>query len=365
MATTLTAEGLSRPVAPARAPERPPAGAVDGAAYAELRRTVARAGLFARRYDYYARQLALCYALLAGAVAFALAAPPGAGWTLLAGAAIAFASVQIALAGHDAGHLAVFRRPRANWLLGQICWSLTVGVGFWYWYDRHNRHHAHTNDLDDDPDLAGRGLVAFTEQGVAARTGWRRTFARYQARFQKLGFFSPFLFVGILYLAFGFRLEGWQFALTKLRGARRAIEVAVLTANLVLWAALAAPLGWRGLALFVLGNALGSIYLALIIAPNHKGMPTWAHGAELTFLERQVLSSRNIRPGRLTDFVFGALNYQIEHHLFPTMPRVNYARARAIVRAFCAERGLPYEEVDVLTSYRMVYAELVRVSRSA
>jgi hypothetical protein len=44
---------------------------------------------------------------------------------------------------------------------------------------------------------------------------------------------------------------------------------------------------------------------------------------------------------------------------------VRSARARAIVRAFYAERGLPYEEVDVLTSYRMVYAELVRVSRSA
>jgi fatty acid desaturase len=43
----------------------------------------------------------------------------------------------------------------------------------------------------------------------------------------------------------------------------------------------------------------------------------------------------------VVDFLMGGLNYQIEHHLFPSMPRPNLRRAQPLVRAFCAERGVP------------------------
>ncbi len=116
--------------------------------------------------------------------------------------------------------------------------------------------------------------------------------------------------------------------------------------------------------MFMGGQIVASLYLAAIIAPNHKGMPVWAKGARLSFLERQVLSSRNVNSHPVWDFLFGGLNYQIEHHLFPTMPRVHFKRARSIVKPFCAAHGLPYEEVDPLTSYRMIYAEYRRLRRA-
>jgi len=95
---------------------------------------------------------------------------------------LGFALVQVALIGHDAGHLEVFQATRKNWALGQLCWTLTAGVGFWYWNDRHNRHHGHTNDVDEDPDIQGKGLLAitFTEQEGATRRGWRRIAIKYQ-----------------------------------------------------------------------------------------------------------------------------------------------------------------------------------------
>jgi fatty acid desaturase len=85
-------------------------------------------------------------------------------------------------------------------------------------------------------------------------------------------------------------------------------------------------------------------------APNHKGRPILARD-EPDFLRRQVLTARNIRGGRLTDLVFGGLNYQIEHHLFPSMPRPSRRRAQPLVRAFCEARGLAYQEAGVLGSY--------------
>jgi fatty acid desaturase len=279
-------------------------------------------------------------------------------WTALTAPLLAFAVVQVALIGHDAGHQAVFGRARLNWALGMACWSLTAGVGFWYWNDRHNRHHGHTNDVDEDPDLRGEGLlaVAYTARDGASRHGWRRLAVRHQT------LLIPVV-VGLL--AFAFRIEGTLFGCRRLRGTRRAGELALLAANAAVWLAAFAALGWRGVVLFLASQVLAGVYLASIIAPNHKGMPAWARHARLSFLERQVLSSRNVAPHPVWDFAFGGLNYQIEHHLFPTMPRVNLGRARLIVRPFCAARGLEYTEVGPLESYRMVIAALSDVRGSA
>ncbi|HEX5120240.1 MAG TPA: fatty acid desaturase, partial [Pseudonocardiaceae bacterium] len=58
------------------------------------------------------------------------------------------------------------------------------------------------------------------------------------------------------------------------------------------------------------------------------------------------------------DFTLGGLNYQIEHHLFPSMPRSNLPHARPIVRDYCVARGINYTECGVLRSYGEVLAHL-------
>jgi len=337
------ASNAARPtVAPARA-------------YADLRRTVIAAGLLDRAYGYYAWRTAVSFALLGVAIASAFVLPGG-GWVVVQAVLLAFGSIQVALIGHDAGHLAVFRSTRANWLLGWVCWSLVLGVGFWYWYDRHNRHHASTNDLAADPDLKWAGLVVYSDEVLTTR----KTRARWLIRHQAL--LGPIYTFG---LAFAFRAEGWSFAVHRLRGPRRAAELGLLATSAVAWIAPCLVLGWTWLATFILGQVLAGLYLALAVAPNHKGMPIWPADRPPSFLERQVLSSRNIMPHPITDFVFGGLNYQIEHHLFPTLPRVNMGRARSIVKPFCSAHGLAYQEMGAFASYRLVIAELRRVSRRA
>jgi fatty acid desaturase len=169
----------------------------------------------------------------------------------------------------------------------------------------------------------------------------------------------------VLVVVVAFRVESWLFALRRLRGARRLCELALLGANLTLWAGAIALSGHHLAAVFLGAQAVAGLYLAAIVAPNHKGMPVWSRDRAPSFLERQVLASRNVRPHPLTDLLFGGLNYQIEHHLFPTMPRRHLARARAIVRPFCRAHGLDYDEDGLLTSYRRVLAELARVGRTA
>ena len=76
-----------------------------------------------------------------------------------------------------------------------------------------------------------------------------------------------------------------------------------------------------------------------------------------------MLTARNVRGGWLTDFALGGLNYQIEHHLFPSMPRPNLRRAQALVAAFCADRGVPYARTSVLGSYGQALRHLDAVGR--
>jgi fatty acid desaturase len=356
-ASASTRGGAALAVAPTSTVEptsasRPPGYDASDAAYARLRRDVINAGLMERRYAYYGVRFATALLLTIGALSLPFILPSSWGWTLLAAVVIGFTTAQLGIVGHDAGHMAVFKKERNNFLLGQFCLSFVLGVSFWSWRERHNRHHVLTNDDEEDPDLELGGLFTLDPEEAARQRGFRRWLTRWQA----------FLFLPVVTFAldWAFRIEGWHYAIRTLKGPRRAVEIVVLLLSHAAWLSPCLVLGWRWLAIYLVGQWTTNLYLGLVFAPNHKGMPIWAHGTKLTFLERQVLSSCNVRPGWVTDYVYSGLNYQIEHHLFPSMPRINFSRVQPIVREFCVKHALPYEELTVLGAYRQAVGEFNR-----
>ena len=114
----------------------------------------------------------------------------------------------------------------------------------------------------------------------------------------------------------------------------------------------------QAVAFVLVHQGLFGLYLGCSFAPNHKGMPTLTDAEELDFLRRQVLTSRNVTGSRPVDWLLGGLNYQIEHHLFPNMPRPNLRHAQPLVRAFCAHHGLPYVEASLFGSYAQAIRHL-------
>ena len=80
---------------------------------------------------------------------------------------------------------------------------------------------------------------------------------------------------------------------------------------------------------------------------------------KLDFLRRQVLMSRNISGGPPISVFMGGLNYQIEHHLFPSMARPHLrARRSSPSLAYCAAQGVPYTRTTLGQSYRIVIGYL-------
>jgi fatty acid desaturase len=98
-------------------------------------------------------------------------------------------------------------------------------------------------------------------------------------------------------------------------------------------------------------QAVFGLYMGCSFAPNHKGMPIVGAHEKLDYLRRQVLTSRNIRGGWFVDELLGGLNYQVEHHLFPSMPRPRLRRAQRLVRDYCAQQRITYTETGLFGSY--------------
>jgi len=107
-----------------------------------------------------------------------------------------------------------------------------------------------------------------------------------------------------------------------------------------------------GMAFAFLGVQLAvfGIYMGASFAPNHKGMPVIDADAKLDFFSKQVRTSRNVSGGWWATWLMGGLNYQVEHHLFPNMPRPHLARARQIVREHCRTLEVPYTETTLWRS---------------
>ena len=314
--------------------------------YRELSRSVRESGLLHRRYGYYAASLTLTLAAFAGG--WALFAVLGDSWWQLGTAALlAVVYTQLAYLGHDAGHKQIFNGRRGNDVVGYLNAAL-VGLSFGWWVAKHNRHHANPNHEDDDPDL-DIPILAFTENQGRGRRGLRHWTAAHQA----------YLFFPLLLME-GFALH-WASIDAAFRGdlrLRTMERVLVVAHVLVYLGAVFVVLPWpMAIAFVAVHQCLFGLYMGCSFAPNHKGMETMEAGDTTSFLFKQVLTSRDVG-GRLAGAVLGGLNYQIEHHLFPTMPRPNLRRAQPLVEAFCAERGISYAHCSLPRSYAEVLRHL-------
>ena len=326
------------PPAPAPAPED----------FASLAKRVRDAGLMGRRPGYYSVKIAATSTTLVvlGVVGVVLASS---WWTVVVAMGIAFTLGQLSFIAHDAGHRQVSRNRKRNHAIGLLLTNMCAGFSFSWWLDKHNRHHAHTNQPGKDPDIEP-GALAYTRDQVEARRGLPRWFARIQAVT-----LVPLLFLEAINLHIMSILH-----VVRSRTRANAIEAGLLALHFALF--FVAPylvMGvWQATVFVLVTQTAFGFYLGASFLTNHVGMPIESAHADLDYVRRQILTSRNLRQRLLTGFMVGGLDAQIEHHLFPTMPRANLRRARALVRSFCDAESIDYTEASAWRAYMDVFHHL-------
>ncbi len=276
-------------------------------------------------------------------------------WLVLLDAVyLAFAYGQIGLLGHDAGHRQIFDR---TWLNDMVLYPGTflVGMSATSWMFKHNNHHAHPNRHDEDPDLE-YPMIAFDEHQVHEKTSKLERFV-----IKRQAWLFPILILP--FPALSIKLTGLKHILTNPFKQVWLDSITYFGHYLLYFGMVFGILSfWPAIAFILVHQILFGVYLGMIFAPNHKGMPTFNAGDKVDFLREQVLTSRNMRGSLVTDFVYGGLNYQIEHHLFPYMPRNKFGRAQKIVRDFCKSKGISYHETSVFGGIREIFSHLHQIS---
>lgn len=323
--------------------------------FASLLKTIREAGLLKRRTGFYMLVLsALALALGGLTTGFILL---GDSWfQLLIAAGLGLVLTQVAFVAHEASHRQIFESGPANDRLGRILADGVVGISYAWWMTKHTRHHANPNTVGKDPDIE-IDTISFMEEDAAKAKGVLAFITRRQGYL-----FFPLLTLEGLNLHF----RSIQTLFTTENVDKRWLEFTLIGLRLGIYLAILFTFLPVGMAFAFLGvqMAVFGVYMGASFAPNHKGMPLIAEGAKVDFLSKQVLTSRNIR-GRGMSYFMGGLNYQIEHHLFPSMPRPHLKHAREIVIEHCKTIGVPYTETTLVRSYAIVVDYLNRVGLSA
>jgi fatty acid desaturase len=324
--------------------------------YSELSKKVQAAGLLERRRRYYLPRIGACALAFAGIwVGVGLL---GNTWLqLILAGAFGIVVTQFAFLGHDGAHRQIFSSFRWNEWSGRVFAGLGAGLSYGWWMSKHTRHHGAPNQEGRDTDIESK-VMALTPAAGLRRHGPGAWIARGQG-----WFFLPLLLLEGLNL----HLDSFKSLITVRGVKRRWVDLSFVTVRLSVTLAVLFVLLPPGKALAFFGVQLAALGLFMggAFAPNHTGMPIIAPGAKLDFLRRQVLMSRNISGGPLIDFFMGGLNHQIEHHLFPSMPRPNLRLVRPLVREFCEQQGVAYTETTLVGSYKVIISYLNKVGLKA
>ncbi|MBA3823734.1 MAG: acyl-CoA desaturase [Ktedonobacterales bacterium] len=319
--------------------------------YAELKQRIKQQGLLDKTVPRYMTRIVAIQLLFVGSLATLVLVHVF--WVQCLNALLlAFVTAQLGFIGHDAGHRQIFDSIKKNNFVGLLVGNVQVGMSFAWWLDKHNAHHARPNEIDSDPDIAVP-IIAFTREDALTKRGIARFITRHQA-----WLFFPIL----MFVALDLHISSIKYLLGK--DAKHPWREAALLGVYFAWylgVIFAVLPWWQAIVFILIHQAATGLYLGSVFAPNHKGMLITEHDSQLDFLRRQVLTARNVRSGLIADYWYGGLNFQIEHHLFPTMPRRHLARAQVIIREFCEERGVTYHETSCLTSYREILGSLAEV----
>lgn len=306
----------------------------------------------------------------------------GESWTLRICSAwlLAFFWQQCGWLSHDFAHHQVFDNRLLNDLTTIIVGNFFQAFSMEWWKNKHNTHHAipNTESFSDekhngDPDIDTMPLLAWSVRMAKKAFSEDSAVAKTCIKYQSLLYF-PILFVARLSwaqqsLAFAFNMKtGWVDS-----DRRKSLKYPVLEPlGIVLHYAV---LGYMifsnlsvgaGLLYFIAAECFCGLLLAVAFGVGHNGMEVYDTMERPGFGEQQVATTRNIDddPIGFTGWFMGGLHYQIEHHLFPSMPRHSLPAARKWIEPLCKKHGIPYHSTSLITGNVEVLSYLEQIGEA-
>jgi fatty acid desaturase len=253
---------------------------------------------------------------------------------------------------HEGGHYSLTGNIKIDRHLQMAIYGLGCGMSGCYWRNQHNKHHATPQKLGTDPDLQTMPLVAFHKIIGAKARGKGRAWLAWQA---------PLFFGGVICSLVSF---GWQFVLHPNHALRvhNHLELAYMGLRYVLWHLAFGHLGLLGsLRLYAFYVGVGGTYIFTNFAVSHTHKDVVPPTKHISWALYSANHTTNCTDGPLVNWWMAYLNFQIEHHLFPSMPQYNHPKIAPRVRALFEKHGVEYDVRSYLECFRVTYVNLLAV----
>ena len=256
---------------------------------------------------------------------------------------------------HEGGHYSLTGNITVDRGLQIALYGIGCGMSGGWWRSQHNKHHSMPQKLGHDVDLETLPLVAFTEKAVKRIRQVTKTWVSVQA------YMFPIITTQLVAL-------GWQFYLHPRFIVRRrnAWEGAALATRYAAWTYfITGHFGLLTSALIYLSyNWVASNYIFLNFAVSHTHLPVVSQtDKEVDWIRYAAVHTMNVSPGpfNFVNWWMSYLNFQIEHHLFPSMPQFRHPTVSPRVRELFQKHGLVYDQRDYITSMQVTFRNLHKV----
>ncbi|KAG5177453.1 delta-6 desaturase [Tribonema minus] len=348
-------------------------------AYRDLRGKLVVAGMFNSSKAYYAWKCSSNLAIWAAGCLCVILSDSFA-VHMLGAFLLALFWQQCGWLAHDFLHHQVFKNRAYGDYAGIFWGNVAQGFSVGWWKNKHNTHHAVPNlhescpdAHDGDPDIDTMPLLAWSLKMASAAQA--SAAGRFFVRHQALLYFPILLIARVSWLlqslSFCFDFAGgvWESkgsdAAKRVFPLRRAEQAGMVVHYAWFGALLATQLSAaEAVVFFLAAQMMCGFMLALVFGLGHNGMATYDADSRPDFWKLQVTTTRNVSPNLFVDWFCGGLQYQVDHHLFPSIPRHNLKKVHALVAAFCRENGVAYHEASMLAGTGEVLGHLKEVSEA-
>ncbi|KAG1675245.1 hypothetical protein FOA52_016276 [Chlamydomonas sp. UWO 241] len=357
----------SRKLAVARMPEfrvgimEPKKISIQAEKYREMAKTVEAAGLYKPNPSYYIPLYAYLTALYIAT------------WMLVRSEQILLASCtigafwgQLAFVGHDVGHRCVYASKKANDILGLVVTAF-LGIGFSHWVDNHNAHHAVVNSSDCDPEVQFMPFIATsTLHFEHTRPNMTPMEKRLSSISQRLVSYQHYSFIPLLFFArYKFYVQSLHSWATAKLYVGRWSELAAQMFFFTWLVALALQLPtWPQVIVWVVMSHASDwvLYLQTVITHFPRDIRP---GVQPEWVEAQAIGTLNWTCPAWLDWYHGGLHFQIEHHLFPRIPRHNLRKSSLLLKPFLEDLGIEYHAPTFFGAINESFESLKRVAMEA
>lgn len=344
--------------------------------YRDLRSKILQAGLFKANHVFYAKTVLSTFAILLAGTFIASKMDNVLGG-ILGGLILGVFWQQAGWLAHDFLHHQVFENRTIGDYAGLFLGDVWQGFSLGWWKSKHNTHHAVPNLLasvpgscDGDPDIDTMPLLAWCKK--MAEYAKDDKFGRFMISYQTFFYFPLLLFARLSWV-----YQSWNFVWgvlpqnsvvgasfdSKNNPYRNHEKVClILHYSYFVYLALYHMKVSTVLIFFFIGQLTCGFLLAIVFGLGHNGMAVYPADERPDFWKLQVSTTRNITGGPLVDWFCGGLNYQVDHHLFPSLPRHSFPKVHQLVESFCKEYDVTYHETSLYDGTIEIFNHLSTVT---